>query len=88
MNVFSQNNMTVFQFETSITGDHSITLQNKLKQLIDEGKSDFLFQMENVENIDTTGICAFITLKKQCGEKGKIEFQGTQEPIALLLKYI
>jgi anti-anti-sigma regulatory factor len=88
MNVFDEDDITYFKFETDITGEQSIAFQNQLKQSIADGKHHFSFHLENVNNIDTTGICAFIALKKQIAKNGIIDYNGAQDSIELLLNSI
>jgi len=87
MKVYEQENVVIYEFESNIMGNEALNLQDKLLSSISKGKKDFCFQMEAVENIDTVGVSAFLTLKKQLGDKGSIDFQNMRESVECLLKF-
>lgn len=50
--------------------DEVANFRLELKQLIDKGNNNFIFNFSQCEFIDSTGLGALVSIYKKCAEKG------------------
>ncbi|ETR69020.1 MAG: hypothetical protein OMM_09953 [Candidatus Magnetoglobus multicellularis str. Araruama] len=87
MNIYTKDNVHVFDLENDLLEDESITFQNKIKSCLKTGQTRFCFKMDRVNNIDPAALCALMTLARNLGEN--IDIQGIEDKkeMALIMKF-
>jgi anti-sigma B factor antagonist len=67
--------------------DEVANLRVKVNKLIDEGQKNFIFNFNDCNFIDSTGLGALVAVYKKCAEKnGSIKLKGLKPEVEKLFK--
>jgi len=76
----------VYECDKNMSGDFSIHFQDSIRQAIESGHTQFLFNMEAVEDMDPSTLTALIVLKTYHVES--VRFQVLKNDISTLVSFI